>query len=344
MRSVQLLLTVSLILTSLSLYSHHSPFIFFDAKRSVEVEGTLTYVKWGNPHPKFKIEARDEKGNAVIWNIEANSHSILRRMDLKPDVIGVGDKVKAAGWPAVRGKHAMFVTNMLLAEGTEIVFFPGVPPRYSETILGDSKTWLVTEENLQTPSNNEAGIFHVWSTSLGDVSKALLFDGVEFPLTEAAAKERAAYDLFDNPILGQCEFKGMPIIMEQPYPMELVDAGNKILFKMEEGDTLRTIYMDEADLPEERPPVPLGYSTGKWEGNVLVVSTSGSSWPKLDNTGVPQSASASYVERFTPSENGKRLDYAITITDGNTLTEPITLTKHWFWIPDAVVHPYACDE
>ena len=208
MRSIQIFLAVAITLTSLSLYGHHSPFIFFDSKRTIEIEGTLSYIKWGNPHPRFRIEARDDNGNSVTWSIEVHSYSILRRMDLDFDVIGVGDTVKIAGWPAVRRENSMFVTNMLLSDGSEIPFYPGVPARYSDNIRGDSKTWLVSEDDIPEPIKNDAGIFHVWSTSLADIPKAMLFGGVNFPLTKAAIQEREEYDIYDNPIFGQCVFKG----------------------------------------------------------------------------------------------------------------------------------------
>ena len=152
MRSIQIFLAVAITLTSLSLYGHHSPFIFFDSKRTIEIEGTLSYIKWGNPHPRFRIEARDDNGNSVTWSIEVHSYSILRRMDLDFDVIGVGDTVKIAGWPAVRRENSMFVTNMLLSDGSEIPFYPGVPARYSDNIRGIRKPGWCPKMIFQSPS------------------------------------------------------------------------------------------------------------------------------------------------------------------------------------------------
>ena len=46
---------------------------------------------------------------------------------------------------------------------------------------------------------------------------------------------------------------------------------------------------------------------------------------------------------FTPSEDGTRLQYALTITDPATFTEPVTLRKYWTWRPDAQVRPFECN-
>ena len=90
----------------------------------------------------------------------------------------------------------------------------------------------------------------------------MLFEGVRFQLTESAQAARDAYDLYSNPILGTCTAKGMPTIMEQPYPMELVEGDGVIYLKMEEGDSVREIYMTgESPL---NTPSPLGTSVGHW--------------------------------------------------------------------------------
>ena len=68
--------------------------------------------------------------------LEANAKSVLRRMGLDEDVVSKGIKVRAAGWPAVRVKHTMFVTNMLLPDNTEIVFTTFVPAMWSNKIQG----------------------------------------------------------------------------------------------------------------------------------------------------------------------------------------------------------------
>ena len=97
----------------------------------------------------------------------------------------------------------------------------------------------------------------------------MLFEGVRFQLTESAQAARDAYDLYSNPILGTCTAKGMPTIMEQPYPMEFMEGDEVIYLKMEEGDTIREIHMT-GESPVNTPS-PLGTSVGHWDGETLVV-------------------------------------------------------------------------
>ena len=77
--------------------------------------------------------------------------------------------------------------------------------------------------------------------------------GVEFcgravadlPMTEAA---RTALQQF-NPTLN-CVPKGMPTIMDQPFPIAFEDREAQILLRIEEYDIVRTIHMDREAAPE----------------------------------------------------------------------------------------------
>ena len=166
----------------------------------------------------------------------------------------------------------------------------------------------------------------------------------EYPLTETARAIRAEWDpqRAGNPFLS-CEPIGMPRIMGQPYPMEFVDDGERILLRIELYDVVRTIHMDPDAAAGNAPPGPLGFSTGSWDGNALVVRTTRLGWPWFDQSGIPQSAAAELLERFTPSADGTRLEYILTVTDPDTFTEPVTLEKYWTWRPDAQVRPFDCN-
>ena len=92
----------------------------------------------------------------------------MRRMAVAVDpFVEIGDRVRAAGWPALRSPHGLFVNNMLLPSGEEFVFrfSPGTRgPAGGRTVSGEPTTG-----GLQRPaitSGAEQGIFKVWSTTL----------------------------------------------------------------------------------------------------------------------------------------------------------------------------------
>jgi hypothetical protein len=330
-------------LLSTAAVAHHSPFLFFDPAQSIEIEGEITEMVWRNPHVSFELRSQELDGSMRVWMVEAHSVSFLRRMNITQESVSIGDQVRIAGWPGIGGGADIFVTNMLVPGGAEIVLLPNGQPRWSRDIIGDKGKWVDTEADIAAPEVAANSIFDTWSTSLARNSESIMFGGYPFELTEAATIARANYKLFDNPIFkGECVHKGMPTIMEQPYPMELVDNGEVITVRMEEGDAVREIRMSEAIAASNLTAEVMGHSFGKWEESSLVVTTMKSSWPYVDMTGVQNTKDAVYVETFTPAADGKRLNYTMTITDPGIFVEPVVINKYWLRIEGIEVEPYDC--
>ncbi|MEE8094004.1 MAG: hypothetical protein V3T47_07190, partial [Gammaproteobacteria bacterium] len=65
-----------------------------------------------------------------IWEIESNSIRGLERREISQDVIRVGTRFRLAGFPARNGSREMYTSNILLADGREVVLRPGSEPRW----------------------------------------------------------------------------------------------------------------------------------------------------------------------------------------------------------------------
>ena len=102
--------------------------------------------------------------------------------------------------------------------------------------------------------------------------------------------------------------------------------------------------MRPASADELFPLSILGRSVGRWEGSVLVVETDRINWSYFNQRGLRQSEAIELIERFSPSEDGARLDYELTVTDSQLFTEPAVLTKSWVWVPGDEVLPFDCTE
>ena len=333
-QTVLLVLMVSGVFLAGRIDGHHSG-SEYDRSKVVEIEGKLLEIAWQNPHVHFTVRSMDANGKATTWDIEANSLSILRRTDATPENLKVGDTIKIAGSPSARAPNRMWASNVMAANGREIVLGPGIKPRWQTSATGSNTTWFDGGKS----ANQNAGIFRVWSSKLDDPVRLWRRD---YPLTEGAKKTRAAWNPITDTVAPGCEPKGMPTIMEQPYPIEFVKKGDTILLRLEEYDTVRTINMaPNADF-DRLSPALLGRSKGQWEGDTLVVTTSRIAWRYVDPSGVPQSSSSRIVERFTPSSDGTRLDYTMTITDPQTFTGPVELKRSWVWRVGETVKPYNC--
>ena len=336
-------LFVGSLLVPVTAFAHHSVSSWFDRERVTELEGELTEVRWVNPHVRFTIVSTDETGEETEWDIETLSVSGIRRWGITPDLLSVGDRLLVAGNPSKRTENQIFVLNVLLPSGEEIQFGSG-EPRWSERALRGSEAVPSEEGESSDPSR---GLFRVWSTAsstpfLFPELRDPEFEHTSYPLTAAARAALAAYNAFEDNPLADCTPKGMPTIMEQPYPMEFVQDGENILLHIEEYDLIRTIHMGDVDNDGERPGSSLGYSVGRWDGSDLVVTTTNANWGYFDSVGIPLSEEAEIVERFMPSEDGARLDYQLMVTDPSTFTEPVELGKHWIWRPEIEVEPYEC--
>lgn len=313
-------------------HAHHSTAAVYHRDGAlIEAEGVITNVAWVNPHVRFEMRGAGADGVERLWKIESNSVSIVSRFGLTADLVAAGTRVKVAGNGGRQADDVMWLTNMLLPSGQEILFGAAVRPRWSEQTIGrDIRSAVAADaQNL--------GIFRVWT----NVTAPPAFWGNNLPLTPSAAAARAAYDpLTDDPTMN-CAPKGMPYVMEQPYPIEIVKDGDDILVRMEEYDTVRRIEMSGAATSSGGATL-LGDSRGRWDGATLVVTTTNVGYRWFNGTGIPLGPGASFEERFALNGDGSRLEYTMTVTDPATFTAPVTLRKAWEWRPGEQVRPYEC--
>jgi len=326
--------------TPFAAFAHHSAAGRFDTDKIIEIEGRVVEVGWRNPHSYFVIATTGPEGEPATWTAETDSISFLLRIGIQRDSIQVGDRIRVAGQAPLTTRLELFATNILTASGEELLVRNRSRPRWTDRATGDPTFQRRSEGDRSRP---ELGLFRVWShTDLSPLFGDRGRNPSAFPLTPAAIAAVQRFDpATDNPTVN-CAPKGMPTIMEQPYPMEFVESGLDIVLRIEEYDTVRTIHMNQDEAPAETRPSGLGYSTGRWEGSTLVVTTSRISWPWFNQRGIPQSDRSRLVERFTPTEAGSRLEYELVVTDPANFSEPVRLEKHWLDIPGRDVRPFDC--
>src|SRR5882762_10349698 len=57
--------------------AHHSFAAEYDANQPIELKGLVTKVEWTNPHARFYIDVKNDRGDVSNWNFELSSPSIL---------------------------------------------------------------------------------------------------------------------------------------------------------------------------------------------------------------------------------------------------------------------------
>ena len=126
------------------------------------------------------------------------------------------------------------------------------------------------------------GIFRVWEGSHPEPEEELL--RVREFFTERGHELAASYDPLEDNLELVCR-QGMPDVNFEPVPMDITDQGDRIRIRSEEYNMERYIYMDA--LPAQPEPSPTGYSLGRWDGDTLVVETTGIDWPFYSEIGIP---------------------------------------------------------
>jgi glyoxylase-like metal-dependent hydrolase (beta-lactamase superfamily II) len=103
----------------------------------------------------------------------------------------------------------------------------------------------------------------------------------------------------------------------------------------------RTIWMDgRPHPPEYAAHTWQGFSTGKWEGDMLTVTTTHLKMGWIRRNGIPRSDKAIVTEHLV--RHGDYLTWIIVIDDPVYLTEPFIRTTNFVWDPHQQIAPYPC--
>src|SRR5256712_9822626 len=155
------------------------------------------------------------------------------------------------------------------------------------------------------------------------------------PLTPSGAellRKNTEPGAFNPPL--NCLPDGVPHGDLLPEPIKIIHARGVIVMLYEVETTFRQIYMDGRKLPVDPSPRWQGYSVGRWDGDTLVIESSGftdQSW--LDARGTGHSEEMGVEERFRRRDYG-HLDLTITITDPKGFTRPIAVSVVADLVPD----------
>jgi len=80
-------------------HAHHSFAATYYVDQEVTVEGTLTQFLYRNPHSFVKVEAKDDKGNTVVWSVEWGGGAQLTQEHVTRETLKPGDHVIVTGNP-----------------------------------------------------------------------------------------------------------------------------------------------------------------------------------------------------------------------------------------------------
>ncbi|HXC59240.1 MAG TPA: hypothetical protein VN645_07980 [Steroidobacteraceae bacterium] len=195
----------------------------------------------------------------------------------------------------------------------------------------------------------------VWGTADGAGTRTT--SATASPQMPLKAEARQRFEAFNRIIAptgdtpgGVCLGTGMPGAMlgAGGYPFEIIQRPEQITIIYELHGETRRVYFGARNVPEkDRVPGRTGYSSGHWEGDVLVVETN-NLVEQLDQRTTPHSDEATIIERYRldgKDAQGRRILTAeVTMNDPRFYNEPVKLMRRWAQVPDGHLLPYECNE
>ncbi len=165
------------------------------------------------------------------------------------------------------------------------------------------------------------------------------------PAKRKVAEYRALVDPTGDSPGAHCVAGGMPVavFLGGGYPVEFVQRPEQLTIIYEAHSEVRRVFLDGRRIaPEDILPSRGGMSWGHWEGDTLVVETTGLE-ESIDQP-TAHSENARIVERYTPRTEGglRRLHVEVTIHDPEFYTKPPVLTRDYTRLVEGRMLDYNC--
>jgi len=163
------------------------------------------------------------------------------------------------------------------------------------------------------------------------------------PWAEAITKERSTGAHSAEESDAKCLPPGVPKVSATPNPFKIIQEPNLVVILYEAFGLYRQIFMDGRELQRDPNPSWLGYSVGRWEGDALVVDTTGfngKTW--LDKIGHPVTESLHVTERFRRRDYG-HMEIQTTIDDPKAFTKSWTVTEAMQLVPETELMETVCE-
>lgn len=241
---------------------HHGVSGQFDTRQTLEYTGTITRMRLVNPHAYLYFDLADENGDVTNMRCELHSRSTLRRRGWSEDLFEVGSQVTIIGSPDRDDPTTCHIEEITFADGLTAT-------RHS--VFADDGTLEVSEQSY-VQSDGVPNFAGNWAMEQRERRKGRPPQVALTP--EGAAKVEGATPEQNPRFNCQATNIALDWWFNQTVNM-ITQTETEIVLKYGFMDLVRTIYLDGRDMPQDFQPSRAGFSTGVWDGDTLVVTTTG---------------------------------------------------------------------
>ena len=313
------LLAVAVVLCAPCL-AHHGVAPHYDATKSVHLEGVVAKFDFINPHSFLYIDVVDAAGNPQTWSCEMASRSVLSRNGLTAQRFAPGSKITIDGDAARHKATGCQLRTAHFADGT---------------ILRDTSLYAPTHASPAEIPADRQSIVGVWTM------KRFLAPRSFGVLTQAGERARAAFDPIEDDPAIHCD-PGSPVRfwINVNEPFQIKREPDRVVIDHRFMDSQRVVHLNGA-APADTPRGTMGYSTGHFEGNALVVATDHFAAGAIEpRRGILHTENLNLTERLEVNAEGE-LEITLTIDDPGFFEEPFALKELFVrspWDPE----PFNC--
>jgi len=308
--------------------AHHSSNPHYDPNKPIALEGVVTGFKFVNPHAYLYFDVTNEDGTVTNWNCEMSAASQLKRNGWSKELFAPGTKVSIDAIEARRDPQGCAFQSGTLEDGTRVT-------RNGPIERAAPAAAAAATAATSIPSDS-TGIAGNWEPAPrqrrggGGPPRGPR----DFKLSAAGEAASANYDSrYDDPAFA-CSPSSIMRVWGEPGMVNQIEVlDDEVIIRHGFMDTVRTIYLTDMKMPADYTPSLTGFSLGHFEGDELVIETTGFAAGVLQphagggNGGYLHSDKMQVTERLSVSEDGTQLLRSYAATDPEYFASPYTGTN-----------------
>lgn len=374
-------LLLPLLLVSTCAQAHHG-IANFNLNIDVEITGTISDIAFVNPHSWIYVDVTNADGSVSNWKCELRAATVLRRSGWSKEMFELGSEVTINGSPDRFDENTCYMGSIQFANGNSMDRYGQLVEaeldlshaielkRLPNGVPDLSGDWAAEQVVMTDPKGQSGALLPVsvaTQMNSGDVpTGGRAFPGSRgtpesftddplattwqrpslLPLTAAGQAAIADFDgsSTDNPRLS-CATTNIIFDWDFDNPINQVkQTETEITLTYGLMNLVRTIHLDQAAFPANIEPSRSGYSIGRWENDVLIVTTQGFLPGILSaDSNTPHSGAMQVTERFSLDlENGALVREYEAVDPA--YFEGTYRGRNRHYVSNLAYEPYNCDD